>query len=188
VKGNHDAAREQSREIYGAGGAIGSTVARAFGAEGARVFLSGRTLAPVEAVAPGDRRSGWIGRSCKGRCARRRCGRPARRSGSRGRRRDRRELQRHRNPRGAGHTADRTRTRRLRLSDQHVAIDPIPDGSRGGEAHGRQGRGVIITLTASPARLAIPGADGFGVACAAIEALTRTLAASSDRRESESSA
>jgi NAD(P)-dependent dehydrogenase (short-subunit alcohol dehydrogenase family) len=37
--------------------------------------------------------------------------------------------------------------------------------------------GVIITLTASPARLAIPGAGGFGVACAAIEALTRTLAA-----------
>jgi len=37
--------------IYGAGGAIGSTVARAFAREGARLFLTGRDLAPVEAVA-----------------------------------------------------------------------------------------------------------------------------------------
>lgn len=37
--------------------------------------------------------------------------------------------------------------------------------------------GVILTLSASPARLAIPGTGGFGVACAAIEGLTRTLAA-----------
>ena len=37
--------------IYGAGGAIGGTVARAFAAEGARVYLAGRSLAPVEAVA-----------------------------------------------------------------------------------------------------------------------------------------
>jgi hypothetical protein len=34
--------------IYGGGGAIGGTAARAFGSEGARVFLTGRTLAPVE--------------------------------------------------------------------------------------------------------------------------------------------
>jgi NAD(P)-dependent dehydrogenase (short-subunit alcohol dehydrogenase family) len=37
--------------IYGAGGAIGSAVARAFALEGANVFLTGRHLAPVEAVA-----------------------------------------------------------------------------------------------------------------------------------------
>src|SRR5689334_3158770 len=36
--------------IYGAGGAIGGAVARAFGREGARVFLAGRTLAPLGAV------------------------------------------------------------------------------------------------------------------------------------------
>src|SRR6059058_5318434 len=36
--------------IYGAGGAIGSTVARAFASEGADLFLTGRHLAPVEAV------------------------------------------------------------------------------------------------------------------------------------------
>jgi NAD(P)-dependent dehydrogenase (short-subunit alcohol dehydrogenase family) len=37
--------------IYGAGGAIGGAVARAFAGEGAKVFLTGRLLAPVEAVA-----------------------------------------------------------------------------------------------------------------------------------------
>ncbi len=37
--------------IYGAGGAIGGAVARAFASEGAKVFLTGRSLTPVEAVA-----------------------------------------------------------------------------------------------------------------------------------------
>jgi NAD(P)-dependent dehydrogenase (short-subunit alcohol dehydrogenase family) len=37
--------------IYGAGGGIGGAVARAFASEGANLFLTGRNLAPVEAVA-----------------------------------------------------------------------------------------------------------------------------------------
>jgi NAD(P)-dependent dehydrogenase (short-subunit alcohol dehydrogenase family) len=37
--------------IYGAGGAIGGAVARSFASEGARVFLTGRQRASVEAVA-----------------------------------------------------------------------------------------------------------------------------------------
>jgi 3-oxoacyl-[acyl-carrier protein] reductase len=37
--------------IYGAGGPVGSAVARAFAREGARVFLTGRTLASLEGVA-----------------------------------------------------------------------------------------------------------------------------------------
>lgn len=37
--------------IYGAGGAIGGAVARAFAREGATVFLAGRTLAAIDAVA-----------------------------------------------------------------------------------------------------------------------------------------
>jgi NAD(P)-dependent dehydrogenase (short-subunit alcohol dehydrogenase family) len=39
--------------IYGAGGAIGGAVARAFASEGAKLFLTGRLRAPVEAVAKG---------------------------------------------------------------------------------------------------------------------------------------
>jgi NAD(P)-dependent dehydrogenase (short-subunit alcohol dehydrogenase family) len=37
--------------IYGAGGAIGSALARAFASEGAKLFLTGRQLTSVEAVA-----------------------------------------------------------------------------------------------------------------------------------------
>ena len=37
--------------IYGAGGAIGGAVAHAFAREGAKLFLTGRSLAPVAAVA-----------------------------------------------------------------------------------------------------------------------------------------
>ena len=37
--------------IYGAGGAVGSAIARAFAREGARVFLTGRTRASLDAVA-----------------------------------------------------------------------------------------------------------------------------------------
>jgi NADP-dependent 3-hydroxy acid dehydrogenase YdfG len=42
---------QKNAVIYGAGGAIGGAVARTFAREGARVFLAGRTLAKVRAVA-----------------------------------------------------------------------------------------------------------------------------------------
>lgn len=44
--------------IYGAGGAIGGAVARAFACEGARVFLTGRRREAVEAVAQDIRATG----------------------------------------------------------------------------------------------------------------------------------
>lgn len=44
--------------IYGAGGAIGGAVARAFAREGARVFLAGRTAAKLEQVAEAIRSAG----------------------------------------------------------------------------------------------------------------------------------
>ena len=43
--------QDKNAVIYGAGGAIGSAVARAFAEEGAKLFLTGRLRAPVEAVA-----------------------------------------------------------------------------------------------------------------------------------------
>ncbi|HEX5906667.1 MAG TPA: SDR family oxidoreductase [Propionibacteriaceae bacterium] len=45
--------RDKVAVIYGAGGAIGSAVARAFASEGANLFLTGRYLAPVEVLAKG---------------------------------------------------------------------------------------------------------------------------------------
>jgi NAD(P)-dependent dehydrogenase (short-subunit alcohol dehydrogenase family) len=43
--------RDKVAVVYGAGGAIGGAVAHAFADEGARVFLAGRTLGRVEVVA-----------------------------------------------------------------------------------------------------------------------------------------
>jgi NAD(P)-dependent dehydrogenase (short-subunit alcohol dehydrogenase family) len=45
-----NALKDKVGVIYGAGGEIGGAVARAFAREGARLFLTGRRLAPVEAV------------------------------------------------------------------------------------------------------------------------------------------
>jgi 3-oxoacyl-[acyl-carrier protein] reductase len=44
--------------IYGGGGSIGGTVARAFAREGRRSFLAGRTRAPLEEVADAVRTAG----------------------------------------------------------------------------------------------------------------------------------
>ncbi len=46
--------------IYGGGGAIGGAVARAFAREGARVFLSGRTLVKLDKVADDIRSNGGV--------------------------------------------------------------------------------------------------------------------------------
>ena len=42
---------DKNAVVYGGGGAVGGAVARAFAREGANVFLAGRTVAKVEAVA-----------------------------------------------------------------------------------------------------------------------------------------
>ena len=46
--------------IYGAGGAIGGAVARAFAREGASVFLAGRTLAKLDTMAEQIRSVGGV--------------------------------------------------------------------------------------------------------------------------------
>jgi 3-oxoacyl-[acyl-carrier protein] reductase len=51
---------DKNAVIYGAGGAIGGAVARAFAREGASVFLAGRTQAKLEAVAEEIRSAGGV--------------------------------------------------------------------------------------------------------------------------------
>jgi len=51
--------------IYGGGGSTGGAVARAFGREGARVFLAGRTSATVEEVAEAIRATGGAAETAK---------------------------------------------------------------------------------------------------------------------------
>ena len=46
--------------VYGAGGAIGGAVARAFACEGARVFLAGRTRSTLDSVAAAIRSTGGV--------------------------------------------------------------------------------------------------------------------------------
>jgi 3-oxoacyl-[acyl-carrier protein] reductase len=49
---------DKNAVIYGGGGSIGGAAARAFAREGARVFLAGRTLAKLDAVAEEIRAAG----------------------------------------------------------------------------------------------------------------------------------
>jgi NAD(P)-dependent dehydrogenase (short-subunit alcohol dehydrogenase family) len=51
VEGPEMMLKDKVAVIYGAGGAIGGAVARAFGSEGAKLFLTGRLRAPVDVVA-----------------------------------------------------------------------------------------------------------------------------------------
>jgi NAD(P)-dependent dehydrogenase (short-subunit alcohol dehydrogenase family) len=163
--------------IYGAGGAIGGAVARAFAAEGATVFPTGRSLASVDAVA---KEIAWSGG----------CGEAAEVDAL-----DERAIDRHLdsvidrvgrvdisfNAIGlsnakvvgvpfaeldaehftlpiAGYTTSYFLTARL------AARRMIPKRS-----------GVIMTVTALPARTATPLNGGYGPASAAKEALTRDL-------------
>ena len=48
---NPNMLQDKSAVVFGAGGSIGAAIAKEFAAEGARVFLAGRTKAGVEAVA-----------------------------------------------------------------------------------------------------------------------------------------
>jgi 3-oxoacyl-[acyl-carrier protein] reductase len=52
--------KNRNAVIYGAGGSIGSAVARAFAREGAKVHLTGRTLESLEEVAEEIRPSGGV--------------------------------------------------------------------------------------------------------------------------------
>ncbi|QKG19972.1 SDR family NAD(P)-dependent oxidoreductase [Actinomadura verrucosospora] len=51
--------------IYGGGGAIGGAMARGFAAEGARVFLAGRTPATLDAVADDIRAAGGLAETAR---------------------------------------------------------------------------------------------------------------------------
>jgi 3-oxoacyl-[acyl-carrier protein] reductase len=169
--------KEKTAVVYGAGGAVGGAVARAFAREGARVFLSGRSLGSVEAVAQEIAAAGGSPEVAQVDAF------------------DEQTVNDHTadvvakaggldvcfNAVGV-HAVQGTPLTELELGDFTYPINAWTSTqfltARAAARHMvEQRKGVIITLGASPARLAIPGAGGFGVACAAIEGLTRTLAA-----------
>jgi NAD(P)-dependent dehydrogenase (short-subunit alcohol dehydrogenase family) len=169
--------KEKTAVIFGAGGAIGGAVARAFAREGARVFLSGRRLGSVEAVAREIAAAGGSAEAAQVDAL------------------DEQAVNDHTadviakadgldicfNAIGV-HAVQGTPLTELALGDFSYPISTWTATqfltARAAARHMVEQRtGVILTLSASPARLAIPLAGGFGVACLAIEGLTRTLAA-----------
>jgi 3-oxoacyl-[acyl-carrier protein] reductase len=163
--------------IHGAGGAIGGAVARRFAREGARLFLGGHNLAPVEAVAKEIVVTGGEAKAAKIDAL------------------DEDSVEQHAADivRQAGridvvlNAIGFSVVQGVPLLDlrREDFVAPIATWTttqfltaRAAARHMVEKRsGVILTLSASPARLAIASTTGFGVACAAIESLSRTLAA-----------
>lgn len=167
---------QKSAVIYGAGGPIGSAVARAFAREGAKVFLTGRTSAPLDALAQEIALAGGVAEAA--------C------------------VDAFDGPAVEQHLSNVIgKTGRIDISFNAIGIDyiqgtplvqlsvekftqPITDVMRtqfitttAAARHMVQaGAGVILAITATPARMAIPNSGNFGVACAAIERLCKQLA------------
>jgi len=162
--------------IYGAGGSVGGAVARTFAREGARVFLTGRTSAPLDTVATAIRQAhGTVDTATVNAL-------------------DEAAVARHADAvvEAAGSldisfNAIAVDHLQVGLADLSVGqiVEPIAGRiathvitARAAARHmTSRGTGVILTFSADAARLPYPNIGGFGIACAAVEALSRSLAA-----------
>jgi 3-oxoacyl-[acyl-carrier protein] reductase len=162
--------------IYGAAGAIGSAVARAFAKEGAKVILAGRTLSTLESLAGEISEAGGVAEVARV---------DALDSGS-----------------VRDHLQKLTASKRkldvsfnlistsvgmgsglTELSEEKfmtVAFSRVRSyfvtSTSAARIMQKQGKGVILGLTAPNARLPQPNVGGFAIGNAAIEALCRQLA------------
>ncbi len=162
--------KDKNAIIYGGGGAVGGAVAKAFAREGAKVFLAGRTLARVQAVA--DK----IGDSAQA---------------AEVDALDEAAIERHFAPTvekvGRLDIVRNTKLQGTALTDLDVEqfSSPIATYTRSYFLTSRiaarhmikQKSGVIMTVTSSPSRSGIPMMGGVGPAMSAIEGLTRGLSA-----------
>ena len=166
--------------IYGAAGAVGGAVARAFAQQGAQLFLTGRTLSKVEALASEIRKNGGRAEAALVDAL------------------DEQAVE--------SHAADVVK-RAGSIDVSFNAITPIPQPGTQGiplamlsvesftapiSAYARshfltsraaarrmvdKGSGVILMHTPEPARLGAPLTGGMSLAWAAMEALNRNLSA-----------
>jgi 3-oxoacyl-[acyl-carrier protein] reductase len=165
--------------VYGAGGAVGGAVARAFAREGARVFLAGRTPEPLEEVAGEIRSAGGVAEAARVDAV------------------DERAVENHAD--AVVEAAGGIDVSFNAISIRDVQLIPLAEMSRedfmspittGVSTHfltaraaarrmAERGSGVILTLSSSAVRAYSPGeyVGGFGIAGTAIEALTKQLAA-----------
>jgi 3-oxoacyl-[acyl-carrier protein] reductase len=167
---------QKSAVIYGAGGALGGAVARAFAREGARLFLAGRTLAKVRAVADEIAAARGTAEAAQVDAH------------------DEQAVERHLDTvaRTAGgidilfnaigmEDVQGTALVDMRVEDfLHpvlVAAKTQFHTARAAARHmAKRGSGVIMTITAGPPE-PIPYIGGFGPACGVVEGLWRGLAA-----------
>lgn len=165
--------------IYGAGGAVGSTIAETFAREGAKVFLTGRTKAKVDQVAQRINTAGGYAEAAEVDAL------------------DEQAVEQHLNMViGKAGNIDisfnaiglrNTTLQGVQLVDLNLAqfMAPILSHVRSnfltarlaGRHMATRGSGVIMTVTSSPSRVAIPHMGGVAVAMAAEEALIRNLSA-----------
>ena len=165
--------------IYGAGGAVGSAVARAFAREGAKVFLTGRKLSAVDALAKDISAAGGAAESAEVDAL------------------DEQSVEKH-------ITAVGAKAGRIDISFNAIGIPqqgiqgipltelsvesfslPITTYARAHFVTARaaarrmveQRSGVILMHTPEPARLGAPLVGGMGPAWAAMEGLSRSLSA-----------
>ncbi|MEU8310705.1 SDR family oxidoreductase [Actinomadura sp. NPDC048955] len=165
--------------VYGASGAIGSAVAQAFAGEGARVFLAGRSSAGLEKTAEKIQAAGGVTDVATVDVL------------------DAEAVQAHAS--AVAQSAGSLDISFNAVSLPQTGIQGIPFVSlplenfdlpmatypkanfltaRAAAHHMTdQGSGVILTITASPSRTAVPFMGGMAPAWAAIEALSRGLAA-----------
>lgn len=164
--------------IYGAGGAIGGAVARAFAREGARLFLTGRHLAPVEAVAKDIVSAGGSAEAAEVDAL------------------DEQAVDEHLESvidaaarldisfNAIGLPNPRVRVPLVEVDVEQFSL-PIATYTRSYFLTARLAArrmvanrsGVIMTVTATPSRTGTPLVGGGGPAMAAVEALTRNLSA-----------
>jgi NAD(P)-dependent dehydrogenase (short-subunit alcohol dehydrogenase family) len=169
--------KDKTAVIYGAGGAIGGAVAGAFAREGARLFLTGRNVAKLDAVAKEIAAAGGVAEATEVDAL------------------DEKAVEEHLN-------SVVERAGRVDISFNAIGPGPAPDRipltelaadafvrpiafyassnfitatSAARHMH-HQGSGVIVTMTAVPGRMPARLIGGAAPAWAAVEAFSRSLA------------
>ncbi|CAN5341338.1 SDR family oxidoreductase [soil metagenome] len=162
--------------VYGAGGAMGGAVARAFAQEGARVFLAGRTLETLDRVAEEIERAGGSAQTAQVDAH------------------DPDAVEAHVD--GIAHEAGSIDACFNAVSINEMQgvplvemplrdfLTPVTEAARthfltstaAARRMTAQGSGVIVLLSSSAARESGYQMGGFSLACAAIECFARTLA------------
>jgi 3-oxoacyl-[acyl-carrier protein] reductase len=162
--------------VYGAAGAIGGAVARAYAREGATVYLAGRTLATLNEVAADIRAGGGMAETATVDAM------------------DKAAVDAHADD--VARTAGRIDVSFNAVSVDHVQNIPLTEislddfmvpvngiartnfltATAAARHMTAQGSGVIVMLSATSAKETRHQMGGFSLACASIEALTRALA------------